>query len=452
MHKRDIINFLFVISFPVYGVGTYFSAISSPSAGYIISILPLFLIMLFYFVDLLYKGEFKIRLNGYYFLMSLFILSSIASLFIALAKGLPEASLIQTVTKSILLFVPFQAFLIAALYNEEKENMLRLTLIGLSALLFINLVGFFGLGMSNAGHSIEGRINFPFLDGFYSWASLLAIINLLLLHYLKRTWKYPVYFSALSAYFVFNFVIFFMINSRLSILIFALVATLWIFGAIRVKGVFLLSMFTIPILLTSGIIIYKILQLPGLSFLLQRVDIEDVTTFNGRAFLWRDAMDWLMNDQQGLLFGNGYKGHYFMGLISDVAKLWNEKEVYHMHLHSTSLETLVSQGVVFFLLFAVLFYLIYTYYKRKNKEGAEEGAFLPVVIYLLFIMQVDTFVYLDNLGFIIFSLLLSKIVIDKKANENQGLKITERTTLLDYTNTTRQWGAVAFHYDKIKNP
>jgi hypothetical protein len=450
MHKRDIINFLFIISFPVYGIGTFVSAVNSPSAGYIVSIFPLILILLFYFIDLLYKGEFRIRLNAYYFFMTLFILSSVVSLFIALWKGLPEANLIQTVTKSILLFVPFQAFLVILLYNEQRENLVKLTLISLSLLLFINLFGFFGLGMSNAGHSIEGRLNFPFLDGFYSGASLLAIINLILLYYLKRNRMYPVRFASLGGYFVFNFILFFLINSRLSILIFALVVGLWLFGAIRVKGVFLLSMFTLPILLTSGIIIYKILQLPFLSFLLQRVDIQDVTTFNGRAFLWRDAMDWLMNDQQGLLFGNGYKGHYFMGLISDVAKLWNEKEVYHMHLHSTSLETLVSQGLVFFLLFAVLLYMIYAYYKKKHKEGKTEGAFLPVVIYLLFIMQVDTFMYLDNLGFIIFSLLLSPLAIDKKSNENQRIKIPEQTRFLDYVGAARKWVAVAFHHHKMQ--
>jgi len=451
MDKRNIINFLFVSSFPVYGLGTYFSAVHSPAGGYIVSIFPLLLIILFYLIDLLYKNEFRIRLNGYYLFMLVFTLSSIASMFIALGKGLPEASLIQTIAKSVLLFVPFHAFLIMMLYNEKKENMVRLTLISLSVLLFINLAGFFGLGLSNAGHSIEGRLNFPFLDGFYSGASLLAIINLILLHYLKRNWKYPIRFGVLAAYFLLNLVLIFLINSRLSILILGMVMALWVFGAIRMKGIFLLSMFTLPILLTSGIIIYKVLQLPGLSFFLQRVNVEDVTTFNGRAFLWRDAMDWLMNDQRGLFFGNGYKGHYFMGLISDVAKLWNEKEVYHMHLHSTSLETLVCQGVVFFLLFAVLFYLVYAYYKKKSKEGNQEGALLPVVIYLLFIMQVDTFLYLDNLGFILFSLLISKLVIDKKANENQAMKIIKQTELFDYTGTaTRKWGAVAIHYNETE--
>jgi hypothetical protein len=431
MYKRDLINFLFIISFPMYGMGTYFSAVKSPSAGYLISISPHLLILLIYVIDLLYHGEFGFRINTKYFLMLLFVLSSIASLFVAFNKGLPESTLLLTLTKSLLLIVPFHSFIVVVLYNDKKDNLLRLTLYSLSFLLAINLIGFFVLGLSNGVHSIEGRINFPFLDSFYSGASLLAIINLILLYFLKRTWNDPVRFSLLAGFFLINLAFFFLINSRLTILVFVLVLVLSFFGVIRMKGLFALSMFTIPLLLSSGVLIYKILQLPGLSSVLQRVDVEDVTTFNGRAFLWKDAMDWLLNDQQGLIWGNGYKGHYFLGLISDVAKLWNEKDVHHMHLHSTSMEILVSQGLVFFTIFAILFYQVYRYYKSKNKSKEEEGAFLPVVVFLLFIMQVDTFLYLDNLGFLIFSLLVAKIVVNKKVGEKDGIKVSKPSNIFN---------------------
>jgi hypothetical protein len=163
------------------------------------------------------------------------------------------------------------------------------------------------------------------------------------------------------------------------------------------------------------------------------VDVEDVTTFNGRAFLWNDAMEWLLHDQQGLIWGNGYKGHYFLGLISDVAKLWNEKDVHHMHLHSTSMEILVSQGLIFFMVFAILLYHVYRYYRSKHQMEQEEGAFLPVVVFLLFILQVDTFLYLDNLGFVIFSLLVAKIAInEKKVADSEGIKLTKQNRVLDY--------------------
>src|SRR5688572_27860490 len=132
MFKRDIINFLFIISFPIYGIGNYISAAKSPSTGYLISISLHLIIILFYCIDLLYKRELKFRLNAYYFLMLLFILSSAASLFIALGNGLPESTLRLTITKSLLLIVPFQSFIIVVLYNEKKETLLRLTLLSLS--------------------------------------------------------------------------------------------------------------------------------------------------------------------------------------------------------------------------------------------------------------------------------------------------------------------------------
>lgn len=442
MYKREIINFLFIVSFPVYGIGNYISAIISPSLGYLISISFHLAIILFYCIDLLYKRDLKFRLNGYYFLMVLFILSSVASLFIALNNGLPEATLILTTSKSLLLIVPFQAFVIVVLYNEMKDSLLRLTLLSLSLLLFVNLIGYFGLGLSNGLHSIEGRLNFPFLDGFYSGAGLLAVINLMLLYYLKKTWKNPLRFSALSIYFLMNLAMFFLINSRLAILIFVFIIGLTLFRLIRMKGLYLVSMLTIPILLGSGVLIYKVLQLPVLSTVLQRVDMEDVVTFNGRAFLWRDAMDWMLIDQQGLLLGNGYKGHYFLGLISDVAKLWNEKNVHHMHLHSTSLEILVCQGLFIFLVFAFLLYQVYRYYKREHAGGKEEGAFLPVVVFLLFILQIDTFLYLDSLGFVIFSVLVARIAIKGKAQVNQGIRVRTQAELFITENSQPKWNSV----------
>lgn len=433
--KRDIINFLFIISFPIYGIGSYISARFSPVAGYYISIFPHILIIVFYAIDLLYKREFRIRLNGIYILMLVFQLSCIVSLFIALANGLPEDNLRLTIGRSVTLITPFHAFIIVALYNDRHENALAgMTLLSLSLLIAINVIGYFGLRLTNIFHSIEGQLSLPFFDGLYSGANIVAITNLLLLYYLYRSWSNPLRFTVLASYFTFNLVLFYLINSRLAILIFLLVLGLIFFKLIRVKGLFLLSMFTLPILLNSGDLLYKILQHPLLAPLVQRVDLEDVTTFNGRAYLWRDAIDWLLYDQRGLLLGNGYKGHYFLDLIPDVVNLWNAEESYHMHLHSTSLETLVCQGIIFSALLVLLFYVVYRYYCRKHRAGEEAGAFFPVVIFLLFIMQVDTFVYLDSIGFVIFSLLMSKAVVNAPLKIATGVKLNEFDGL-GYPNT-----------------
>lgn len=418
MYKRDIINFLFLISFPMFGIGTYVSAYKSPSLGYLISVLPHFLIILFYVVDLLYKRIFEIKLNGLYILMVLYVISAITALFIALGNDLPEATMASTFTKSIMLLTPLHGFVVVIMYNKDHEGALtKLTLISLSLLLFINVVGFFGLRISNAIHSIDGRLSFPFIDGFYSGASLLAIINLLLLYYLRNAYSNPIRFVSLGTYFIFNMVLFLMINSRLTTMIILLVVLLMLFRAVRVRGLYLLSMFTLPILLSSGAIIYKVIQLPGLASLLRRVDIEDVTTFNGRAYLWQDAINWLTTGQEGLWLGNGYKGHYFLGLITDVAKLWNEKNANHLHLHSTSLEILVCQGIVVFALFSFILYKIYKYYRSKHHDGLAEGAFFPVIVFFLFIMQVDTFLYDESLGFVILSLLVANVAVTIKRYE-----------------------------------
>ena len=305
------------------------------------------------------------------------------------------------------------AFVIVALYNRENR-LPKLTFISLSLLLFINLIGFYGLGLSNEAHSIEGRLNFPFLDGFYSGACVLSILNLMLIYYMSKCLNDPVRFSCLAAYFIFNLALLFMINSRINILIFLFVAIILAFKVIeKAKGLFVGSLFTVPILLNSGLILYQILSLPFFISILKRVDVEDVTTFNGRAFIWRNAMNWLTDDQRGLFMGNGYKGHYFLDLISDVAKLWNSnvKDYHHMHLHSSSFEILVCQGIVGFVIFMILFYQLHTYYKKKYRDGEEQGVFFAVGVFLLFVMQVDLFVYLESSGTVIFFLLLSHALI-----------------------------------------
>ena len=423
INKRDIINVLFLISFPIYGIGTYVSGSGSPTIGYFISILPHVLIILFYCIDLLYKREFRIRVNWVYCVMLLYILSCVLSLFIALYNGLPDASLRVTIGRSMMMLVPFHAFLFVCLYNDSQEHKLvRLTICSLSVLLMINLAGYYVLGLTNQVHSIEGRLSMPFIESLYSGANLLVIIDLMLLYYLTRSLKRPVRFAFLVGYFLVNLAFFYQVNSRLSTLILLLVLLLFFTRAITVNGLFAASMFTIPVLLSGGFLLYKLLQLPGFSFLVQRADLTDVVTFNGRAFLWKDAIDWLLYDQRGLISGNGYKGHYFLDLIHDVVVLWNAEDAQHLHLHSTSLEVLVSQGIIFFIIFCCMFYLAYRFFKRKLTEGSEDGAFFPVVVFLLFIMQVDVFVYMDAMGFIIFSLLMSRRSISAQVITSEKVK------------------------------
>jgi O-antigen ligase len=427
LSKRSIVNFLFVLCFPAYGFGEWYS-VKSPTIGFVISVLPLFFIIAFHLLDLLYKKEFEVRMNGQYFLVLFFLISASLSLYISLQKHLPETNGWQVFGKSLLIFIPIHAFIPFYLYNEkQKEIIPKLTLLSMSLLLLINVVGFYGLGMTNGTHNLEGRINFPFLGGLYTGACLLAIINLMLLFYIPKISGKPLLSISAVAYFGLNILFLLLINSRIVILIFLVVFLLFLFKAPKkVTGIYLLSLFTIPILMSMGILIYRILTLPFFVSILKRVDKVDVTTFNGRAFLWQDAIDWLFIDQRGLFWGNGYKGHYFINLLADVAKLWNEKYEYHLHLHSTVLEVAVSQGLIALIVLMLIMFLASLYYRKEYLKNGPQSEFFAITIFLLFIMQVDMFVYWDSLGFLIFSLLVANFIIKKKnMTMSKGIEIKD---------------------------
>jgi hypothetical protein len=424
MDKRHIINGLFILSFPVYGLGTFVSASISPSAGYIVSMTLHILILVFYLIDLIYRNKITFRLNWVYVATLAYIVTAAGSLFVGYYKGLPESNLGLITTRSLLLLIPFHAFIVFMLYNEHHTDELPMILIkGLSALLFINLVGYFALGLTNAQHSIEGRLNMPFLDGFYSGASVLAILNLLIAHRIRANKDRPLESMMLTGYFLMNLALLYLINSRLALMIFLVIFMMFVVRIIAMRGTYLVSLFFIPILLSSAFMLYQMLMLPGVADVMQRVDIEDVTTFNGRAFLWKDGLDWLLGSREGLLLGNGYKGHYFLDLITDVAELWNTDEVFHLHMHSTSLEILICQGLISYTIFCVVWYHIFNFFRKKYKEGKMEGAFIGPVLYLLFILQVDTFVYMDGLGFVLFTFLASRISITEPEKNTSGIEI-----------------------------
>jgi hypothetical protein len=416
LNKRDIINFLFLISFPFYGIGAYISGVSSPSVGFVAAVLPNIAIVLFYLVDLVYQRDLKIRVNWVYVLALIFQLAGVVSLFVSLSKNMTSLNMIHNLTRSISLLVPFQSYVIVLLYNEKhRENFVRLTFWSFTCLLLINLLGYYGLGLTNATHSIEGRLAMPFLDGFYSGACLLAILNLMILSFIKKSQNDPVRLTYLIGYFAINFLLLYYINSRLAILIFLGVFVVFAFNLARkFRGVFLLSIFTLPILLNIGAVIFYILSLPVFVAVMQRVDLVDVTTFNGRSFLWQRAFDWMMYDQRGLLFGNGVSGHYFLHLIPDYAKKFGFSREEHLHLHSTTLMTIVDQGIFGLALLLLLCYRIFTHYRTEFQKNSPDAVFFAAVVFLIFVMQVDTFCYLGSLGYMILCLLAARVSLDTK--------------------------------------
>ncbi len=430
MYKKDIINFLFVSSFPILGLGFYVQGKMSPTLGSFISIFPFVIIILFYLIDLIYRKEFEIKINKKYFLVLAFLISTALSYFISLKKGYPPLSASLTVGRVLQVFLPFHAFMVLYIYNFNSKKVIpKLTLIGLSLLLFINVFGFFVLGLSNMTHSIEGRINFPFLDSFYSGAGILCVIDLMLLYYMKQIKDDPVRFTGLLTYFLLNLVFLFYINSRLMTLIFLAVGLPFLLNrGFKSNLIYFISLFTLPILLNSTELIYDVLSHPIFEAILQRVDMRDVMTFNGRSDLWQATIDWMIDDQRGLVFGNGYMGQYFLRLVDDVALRW-QVYPFNLHLHSTSLQILMSQGLVGSILIFVIFYQMFIFFRRKYQDKSEGGLFLPVIVFMLFILQVDLFVYVIGAGGVVFSLMAAWLVMGERKEKDKSALYNKETSL-----------------------
>jgi hypothetical protein len=408
LDKREFINFLYAASFPVYGIGSYVSANINGPIGQVISISVHVFIMLFYIIDLLYKKQFDIKVNGLFLWMVAFQISSIGAFFIALAKNPPFINEVVSYTRSGIILFPFYAFIAVCLYNEKSsEKLVRLTFNSLSMMLLLNLIGFYVFGLKNGIHNIEGRLSLPFIDGMYSGACMIAILNLMLFYYMRQaiTTADGFRFTYLLLYFIINLLLLYLINSRLANLIFLMVFMLSLLNiSHKLKGLFLVGVFFVPLLLNLGYVLYQILSLPFFKVVMQRVDLKDVTTFNGRSYAWTKAIDWLLNDQTNIIFGNGHNGHYFLHLMTNIAKLWGVKET-DTHLHSTSLSILVDQGIVGALLLVIISYRTFVFFKKKLALGKEEGILFPAMVFILIVMQVDMFVYRECTGAVILSFL-----------------------------------------------
>jgi O-antigen ligase len=203
-------------------------------------------------------------------------------------------------------------------------------------------------------------------------------------------------------------------NSRLSIMIYFVLMVLFLFRLIKAaKGLFAISLFTMPLMMSFSLLIYEIISLPVFAGILGRVNKRDVTTFNGRTDLWEAGFDWILYDRRGFIFGNGYRGHYFQRMLDEVAVMWGEKKSYNMHMHSAFMEILICQGILGYLLFVWLLWTGFKYYRREYQMRTDQAPLFAGIVYFIFIWQIDMFVYgLDQGNPLLFTM-LSALALDR---------------------------------------
>ena len=413
--KRKLINALFVLGFPFYGLGTYVSFKNNFSMGLMVSVMPWLAIITIYIIDVLYRKTLKNVVNSTYWLAIVFLLSLVASMWVSYANNFPGLNLVNTLAYSVLFLVPINASVIVNIYNKKNADydIARMILIGLSILIIVNFIGFFG-GLRNLVHGFEGRINLPFMRGIYDASHLLSIINLMLLYYIRNFKENPLKYILLCVFYIFNLIVMLDINSRLSLMIFIIFTVVFISRMARnVKGLFTISLFTMPLMMSFSVLIYQILSLPFFQSIMQRVSEEDVTTFNGRTYIWTSMADWALDDRTGFLFGNGYHGQYQLRMLDFLAILWgaDARDSYNLHLHSTFLEITMDQGIFGLILFYILMYRCYKFYRKRYRSNLKEGPIFAALVYLMFIWQIDIFCYGIDIGNPIFFCMLSIVAV-----------------------------------------
>lgn len=416
--KTQLVNYLFVSSFTFYGIGKYVAKVANFSVGNVVSIIPLLIIIIFYVMDVFLKKGFYVQLSRNYILLLLFVIFTLVfSFYEALRIGHPGFNAVNTVFLTLFVIAISHAGIIVMFYNADNStfNLARLIYAGLSIDILVNLVGY-AAGLQNVIHYIPGRLNLPFSQGFYATANSVAIINLLIIGmWIFEDLKLPFKIFTIL-HFMVNLVLMTGFNSRLSIMIFLLCAALIFFRLINFYRIlFFTSFFTIPLLLSFATLIYNILQLPLLSKLIRRLDYQDVTNFNGRRDLWQRGIDWLLSGGEGLWLGNGYQGHYTIGLLDDLAEFWHRSSSLGLHIHSSLFEYLLAQGVIGVLPLILLILITLRFYKNHQFQDPSYSILLGVMFYLLFIFQIDIYVFITNTGAYLIFILISVVLVKKNS-------------------------------------
>ncbi|MEM6630063.1 MAG: hypothetical protein AAF694_10350 [Bacteroidota bacterium] len=426
--KRKLVNALFIVNFLFFGFGQYITNNFSTPAGHMLSILPHILLIVFYALDSLYGRKFIFRVNLQAIWVLLFVGAFAYSGLVGLRVGIPGYDLIKTITEVLRVGVPFIGFLIWNFYNagDESFDPVRQTLIGLGIYFIVNLMGV-AAGITTLAHGFEDRISLPFSDGIYDGGNVLAIFAILIFPILiqlrgasvGQRFKYILYFGIICG-------LLFVINSRLTILI-----LLFIMGIFTVRlayvhwAIFIGAWCMIPFLLNSKMLVYNILSSPMFASILKRVDLEDITSYNSRAYIWERAVEWIEKDQTGILTGNGFRGFGTLRIYEDITDKWMV-DVYTLHSHSTMLDLLICQGIIGLGIVFGMMFIAMRFFRMAKKNGYNNMVrFYPIVIFLLYLMQIDSFVYPGGIGFEIFLMLFSLLAVNRKEELGSDEEVKE---------------------------
>ncbi|MCG8307617.1 MAG: hypothetical protein MI975_09520 [Cytophagales bacterium] len=413
IEKKIVINYLTICVFPIIGISTYVSGTISPTIGFLFSCIPSILIIIIFLVESIYQEKIPAIFNGYHLIFLLFITTSIIALFVSYKRGYPDLSITVVFLRSLRIFTIFLSFVIFAHYNKDDRFIIvNILFKSLVLLLGINIIGYYGLGLTAPFRQIEGRINFPFSGGVYG--ANMIIIPLIFLTFsnilkTKFTDK-PFLKIGYGALLILCLYIFYTINARLFLLTFIVVVLIFSLN-LQKAGILIpiLSVFTLPVLVSLRLILPKFLTIGPLEYILQRIDYRSFITFQGRLYLWEPAMDWLKSFGDGVYFGNGWNGQYFLRLAEKYNFLSPGFLTINKHLHSTTLDVLVSQGIFGYLILLIIYIVLVYHYNLLSKKRSELKFLYMTIIFIVLLSHYDVNVSVSTIGFFITSFLYANI-------------------------------------------
>jgi O-antigen ligase len=237
--------------------------------------------------------------------------------------------------------------------------------------------------LSNFGINIE-RVQFPFVSGINSFASVVGSVLVLSLSFYFNTKKNKVFVMLSLITFT---IILFLLDSRTSLVYpFLSLFFIWFFRFYKLKKplmVFPILPFILPVLL---LLFLQIFQNSSFINSVSRNN-EDVSSANGRLVIWGTSLIELMNFKSIHLIGYGQYGHFASGaskIWSVLFSKWRNSEL--IHPHNTVLMIFFDYGYIGLVFFVVFLYnimkKIYTFWE-VDKFFA--NVFLSFMIYFLLI-------------------------------------------------------------------
>lgn len=394
--------------------------------GHILGVLPHILLIVFYAIDALYRRSLPLKVNRNYLIFLFFLMSAFFARFVAMSAGVPGFDMLKTITGGLTFFLPIHGYLIWNFYNVDHEDFdpIQQTIAAFSVFLLANLLAL-GAGIETQAHGFEGRVNLPFAGGVYDGGNMLAIFCILIFPFVFKTKGMTMGRRFLFlGFFAVILVLLMSINSRLTTVTLLFLIGLFVTRlAYLHRLTFLAAWFMIPFLLSFSLLVYQILSLPIFTSVLKRVSMTDITTYNGRSYLWEKGLNWITSLGDGWLFGNGTNGHASLGLYSEYVMDMDEvgpndimlsSDLFALHSHSSMIDIFTAQGFFGILLFAGIFFVMMAYFRKSYNLPVEDQRFYPVAIFLLYLLQVDGFVEPGSMGFTVLALVASRACIRRK--------------------------------------